>query len=78
MGEKRLKDTYHFHKDCKFYPECKEQLVTRGSAELIEFTCPMLKHPQIYYKGDVHSIKWQCSAFEPAQLSLDDLMEDDE
>ena len=68
-----IADTYHFHKDCKYYPECTEEIVTKGKQKFIQFTCPKLKYPQLYYKGDLHSIKWQCFSFEPLQLSLDDV-----
>ena len=62
-----MKDNYHFHKDCKYYPQCTEELVKEGKLERIKFTCPMLKYPVQYFKGDIHTIKWECGQFEPYQ-----------
>lgn len=62
-----LRDLYHFHKDCKYYPQCTEEIVKKGKQELIKFTCPALKYSQLYYKGDIHTIKWDCLKFEPYQ-----------
>ena len=70
------KDTYHFHKDCKYYPQCTEREVKKGKTELIEFTCPMLKYPETYYKNDIHKIKWQCFQFEPYQTRIEDVLEE--
>ena len=64
-------DRYHFHKDCMYYPQCTEELIKEGRQELIKFTCPMLKYPQRYYKGDLHTIKWECSKFEPYQIKME-------
>lgn len=64
---------YHFHKDCKYYPQCTEELVKKGRQELIKFTCPMLKYSQTYYKSDLHSIKWECTKFEPYQITIEGL-----
>ena len=63
-------DRYHFHKDCKYYPKCTEEVIKNGKQELIKFTCPMLEYPQTYYKGDIHTIKWECHAYEPYQQTL--------
>ena len=68
-------NTYHFHKDCKYYPQCTEETVQKGRQELIKFTCPMLKYPALYYKQDIHTIKWECLEFEPYQTSLEDFLE---
>ena len=66
-------DTYHFHKDCKYYSQCTEKLVKRGKQEFVEFRCPMNKYPVLYYKRDIHTIKWQCGAFEPYQLKFSEV-----
>lgn len=66
----RIKDIYHFHKDCKYYPNCTEKLVKKGKSEYIEFTCPMLRYPVTYYKRDIHTIKWSCPEFEAYQPTL--------
>ena len=65
-----LRDFYHFHKDCKYYPQCTEELVKNGKKELVKFTCPMLKYPITYYKNDIHKIKWDCGHFEPYQNEM--------
>lgn len=62
---------YHFHKDCKYFPECTEELIKDGQHEVIKFTCPVVGTRQ-YYKGDLHTIKWECACFEPFQNSLFD------
>ena len=60
---------YHFHKDCKYFSECTEEIVKDGRHEVIKFTCPVggVGH---YYKGDLHTIKWDLPCFEPYQESL--------
>jgi len=65
-----IADRYHFHKECKYYPQCTEELVINGKQELIKFICPKLQHPQLYYKSDIHTIKWCCNQFEPYQQTL--------
>ena len=61
---------YHFHKDCKYYPQCTETPVKDGWHECIDFYCPALGEHQRYYKNDLHTIKWECGAFEPYQETL--------
>lgn len=60
---------YHFHKDCKYYPECTETPVKQGRHECIRFECPVGGR-QLYYKNDLHTIKWECGAFVPYQEEL--------
>ena len=60
---------YHFHKDCKYFPECTEELVKNQGHEVIKFSCPAVG-VRYYYKCDLHTIKWDCGAFEPLQMSL--------
>lgn len=63
-------DVYQFHKDCKYYPQCTETEFRVGKHNYIRFTCPMLERSQKYYPGDLHTIKWPCSKFEPYQDDL--------
>lgn len=65
---------YHFHKDCKYFPECTEELTRNQGHEVIKFTCPA-GGVGYYYKGDLHSIKWECGAYEPMQMDIMDLLE---
>lgn len=67
---------YHFHKDCKYFPECTEELTRNQGHEVIKFTCPA-GGVGYYYKGDLHSIKWECGAWEPMQMDIMDLLEAD-
>lgn len=60
---------YHFHKDCKYYPECTEELIKNQGHEVIKFVCPV-GGVGYYYKGDLHTIKWECGAFEPYQEEI--------
>lgn len=62
---------YHFHKDCKHFPECTEELTRNQGHEVIKFTCPA-GGVGYYYKGDLHSIKWDCGAYEPMQMDITD------
>lgn len=74
-----ISDTYHFHKDCKYYPECTEEIVKNGKQELVKFTCPKSNgHSSLYYKSDIHSIMWQCPGFEPYQPTLEDIIKGSE
>ena len=57
----------HFHKDCRYYSDCTEEVVYEGKQKYIKFTCPMFKYPQSYYCNDLHTIKWECTKFEPYQ-----------
>ena len=63
-------DNYHFHKDCKYYPQCTETPVRDGRHECIRFYCPAMNENQMYYKNDLHTIKWECGRFEPYQENL--------
>lgn len=69
---------YHFHKDCKYYPECTEEPVKAGKHELILFRCPRGNDNRgsLYYKSDLHTIKDSCPVFEPMQTSLFDTQEE--
>lgn len=60
---------YHFHKDCKHFPECTEELTRNQGHEVIKFTCPAVG-TRMYYKNDLHTIKWECAMFEPYQEEL--------
>jgi ssDNA-binding Zn-finger/Zn-ribbon topoisomerase 1 len=60
---------YHFHKDCKHFPECTEELTRNQGHEVIKFICPA-GGVVYYYKGDLHSIKWDCGAYEPSQTDI--------
>ena len=60
---------YHFHKDCKYYPQCTETPVKYERHECIQFECPVAGK-SLYYKNDLHTIKWECTMFEPYQESL--------
>lgn len=64
-------DIYHFHKDCKYYAQCKEEVVYQGKSKRIRFSCPKMKHSQLYVPGDLHTIKWECDEFEPYQETLE-------
>lgn len=64
-----LSECYHFHKDCKYFLECTEEVVRNQGHEVIKFTCPRVG-PRMYYKGDLHTIKWDCACFEPYQEEL--------
>ena len=66
---------WHFHKDCKYYPQCTERVEKEGKHEYIRFTCPALKQTLKYYPSDVHTIKISCSKFEPYQQDLMELLE---
>lgn len=58
-------NSYHFHRDCRYYEQCKEETVMEGKHKYIKFVCPRLKNPQKYYPKDLHTIKWICPHFEP-------------
>lgn len=67
-------DFYHFHKDCKYYEQCKEETVFKGKRKYTKFICPRLKHPQLYYPKDLHTIKWDCPLFEPKQRDIKEVI----
>lgn len=67
-------DYYHFHKDCKYYEKCTEEIVMQGKQKRIKFTCPQLQYPQLYYINDLHTIKWECGLFEPKQKDLKEII----
>lgn len=67
---KDKKEIYHFHKDCKHYSKCVEEEVFQGKSKRIRFTCPMLRHPILYFPSDIHTIKWECNKFETYQEEL--------
>ena len=48
---------WHFHKECKYYPQCTERVEKEGKHEYIRFSCPALKQTLKYYPSDVHTIK---------------------
>lgn len=62
-------DSYHFHKDCAYYPQCTEEIVKNASGKAVKFTCPMGGTAN-YYLGDLHTIKWECKHFKPYQQDL--------
>lgn len=62
-----VSEIYHFHKDCKHYEKCTEEIVIQGKRKRIKFICPQLKYPQLYYIKDLHTIKWDCPLFEPKE-----------
>lgn len=62
-------ENYYFHRDCKYFPECTEELAKNQGHEVIKFTCPV-GGVGYYYKGYLHAIKWECVAFEPYQEEL--------
>lgn len=62
-------EIYHLHKDCKYYQECKEEIIADGENVNVRFTCPMFKHSQSYNMDDLHSIKWACTKFIPRKES---------
>ena len=66
-----MSDNYHFHKDCKYYEQCKEETVFKGKRKYTQFICPRLRYPQLYYPKDLHTIKWDCALFEPKQEKKD-------
>lgn len=65
-----MKQEYHFHKDCKYYPQCTEETITEGKHTFVRFTCPRINRTQKYYPGDIHTIKFSCGLFEPYQDNL--------
>lgn len=69
---------YHFHKDCKYYPQCTEEVITEGKHKFDRFTCPRINVTQKYYQGDLHTIKISCSGFEPYQDNLLNMMSENE
>lgn len=60
-------DSYHFHRDCRYYGQCKEEMISEGKREYIKLVRPRLKKIQKYYPKDLHTIKWSCQLFEPKQ-----------
>ena len=64
-----MSEYYHFHKDCKHFPQCTETSVKDGRHECIDFWCPVVGKRR-YYKNDLHTIKWECAQFEPYQETL--------
>lgn len=65
-----MSKNYHFHKDCAYYPQCKEEVVKIGKQKRIRFTCPMMRYSQLYFLNDLHRVKWCCTEFRPYQTSL--------
>jgi hypothetical protein len=70
-----MNNAYHFHKDCKYYPQCTEEVIKDGKQKYVRFVCPALTQSLKYYPNDVHAIKISCSKFEPYQQSLVELIE---
>lgn len=60
---------YHFERDCVHFPECTEEIIKQGRHEVVKVTCPV-GGTGYYYKGDLHSIKWEHPCFEEAQMTL--------
>lgn len=48
-------DSYHFHRDCRYYGQCKEEMISEGKREYIKLVCPRLKKIQKYYPKDLHT-----------------------
>lgn len=71
MDDRRVAkaEYYHFHKDCTYYPDCTEELTKNMGHDVIKFTCPK-GGVGYYYKGDLHTIKWECAYFQPYQQEL--------
>ena len=64
---------YHFHKDCVHFPDCEEEVIKKGKKEMILFKCPVGNGMKgnLYYKSELHTIKWTCTGFEEYQTRLE-------
>ena len=70
-----MKDNYHFHKDCKYFSQCTEEIMKEGKQRYVRFTCPAIAPQTLkYYLGDVHTIKISCAKFEPYQNNISDFI----
>lgn len=67
-----IRDYYHFHKDCMYYPACTETIKYKGKVKYVKFKCPMLKYSQLYNARDIHGIKWECIKFKPRQVEIEE------
>ena len=67
--------SYHFCKDCKWWPSSSTEIVKKGKRELIGFRCPEGTDGKIslFYKGDLQSIQFNSPCFVPYQTSFEDM-----
>ena len=68
---------YHFHKDCKYYYECTQELIKKDGHELIKLVCPK-GGVTWYYKSDINAVKWDSPCFEPYQTNITDYIKGEE
>ena len=57
----------HFHKDCKWWPECTIDLERLDGQYVIRFKCPVgtSEKGQIHDRGDLDKYQFECDHFEP-------------
>lgn len=74
IPDDKVKDCYHFHKDCIYYEQATIETVYHGKQKRLRFKCPMMSKSQDYVPRELNTIKWECLRYEPKEPRVEDFL----